>query len=342
MNSEQDLSAFSIRTDLIIDDKSIDDKEYNKTTIYDDIIVSELTINEKNRSVINKEEGTYITIEFNDITDSENRNKVCKVLTEQIGKILKMMNIRDDDECIIIGLGNSKSTPDSLGPKVLDNIIITKHLFELNKVSQGFRMVSIFAPGVKGTTGLETADLITSIVKEIKPKFIIAIDALASSSIERLNHTIQMTNTGIHPGSGVGNQRKEISFKTLGIPVLAIGVPTVVESSTIVSDTINYLFKHISYTKNNFEISKLSVHHNNYKNKLENIKLNKEEEHNLLGLLGDLDSNEKHQLITEVLEALDYNLMVCPKEVDFLIDKLSVVIANSLNNSLHRQINSLD
>ena len=342
MNNEKDLSTFSIRTDLIIDDKSIADKEYNKTTIYDGIVVSELTINEKNRSVINKEEGTYITIEFNDITDSENRNKVCKVLTEQIGKILKMMNIRDDDECIIIGLGNSKSTPDSLGPKVLDNIIITKHLFELNKVSQGFRMVSIFAPGVKGTTGLETADLITSIVKEIKPKFIIAIDALASSSIERLNHTVQMTNTGIHPGSGVGNQRKEISFKTLGIPVLAIGVPTVVESSTIVSDTINYLFKHISYTKNNFEISKLAVHHNNYNNKLENIKLNKEEEHNLLGLLGDLDSNEKHQLITEVLEALDYNLMVCPKEVDFLIDKLSIVIANSLNNSLHRQINSLD
>ena len=342
MNNEQDLSAFPIRTDLIIDDKSIADKEYNKTTTYDGIIVSELTINEKNRSVINKEEGTYITIEFNDITDSENRNKVCKVLTEQIGKILKMMNIKGDDECIIIGLGNSKSTPDSLGPKVLDNIIITKHLFELNKVSQGFRMVSIFAPGVKGTTGLETADLITSIVKEIKPKFIIAIDALASSSIERLNHTIQMTNTGIHPGSGVGNQRKEISFKTLGIPVLAIGVPTVVESSTIVSDTINYLFKHISYTKNNFEMRKLAVHHNNYKNKLENIKLNKEDEHNLLGLLGDLDSNEKHQLITEVLEALDYNLMVCPKEVDFLIDKLSVVIANSLNNSLHRQINSLD
>ena len=93
MNNEQDLSVFSIRTDLIIDDKSIDDKEYNKTTIYDDIIVSELTINEKNRSVINKEEGTYITIEFNDITDSENRNKVCKVLTEQIGKILKMMNM---------------------------------------------------------------------------------------------------------------------------------------------------------------------------------------------------------------------------------------------------------
>ena len=134
MNNEQDLSTFSIRTDLIIDDKSIADKEYNKTTIYDGIIVSELIINEKNRSVINKEEGTYITIEFNDITDSENRNKVCEVLTEQIGKILKMMNIKGDDECIIIGLGNSKSTPDSLGPKVLDNIIITKHLFELNNL----------------------------------------------------------------------------------------------------------------------------------------------------------------------------------------------------------------
>lgn len=340
MNKEQDLGTFSIRTDLVIDDKSIADKEYNKTTIYDDIIVSELNINDKNKDLINKEEGTYITIEFNDITDTDNRDKVSNVLSKQINRMLEIMKINKDDECIIIGLGNSKSTPDSLGPKVLDNIIITKHLFELNKISPGFRKVSIFAPSVKGSTGLETADLITSIVKQIKPKFIIVIDALASLSIERLNHTIQMTDTGIHPGSGVGNQRKEISFKTLGIPVLAIGVPTVVESSTIVSDTINYLFKHISYTKNNFEISKLSFHHNNYKNKLQNIELNKDEEHNLLGLLGDLSDSEKHQLITEVLEALDYNLMVCPKEVDFLIDKLSILIANSLNNSLHRQINS--
>ena len=340
MNKEQDLGTFSIRTDLIIDDKSIADKEYNKTTIYDDIIVSELNINDKNKDLINKEEGTYITIEFNDITDTDNRDKVSNVLTKQINRMLEIMKVNKDDECIIIGLGNSKSTPDSLGPKVLDNIIVTKHLFELNKVSTGFRKVSIFLPGVKGTTGLETADLITSVVKQIKPKFIIVIDALASLSIERLNHTIQMTDTGIHPGSGVGNQRKEISFKTLGIPVLAIGVPTVVESSTIVSDTINYLFKHISYTKNNFEISKLSFYHNNYKNKLQNIELNKDEEHNLLGLLGDLSDSEKHQLITEVLEALDYNLMVCPKEVDFLIDKLSILIANSLNNSLHRQINS--
>lgn len=340
MNKEQDLSTFSIRTDLVIDDKSIADKEYNKTTIYDDIIVSELNINKKNKDLINKEEGTYITVEFNDITDTDNRDKVSNVLSKQINRMLEIMKINKDDECIIIGLGNSKSTPDSLGPKVLDNIIITKHLFELNKISPGFRKVSIFAPSVKGTTGIETADLITSIIKQIKPKFIIVIDALASLSIERLNHTIQMTDTGIHPGSGVGNQRKEISFKTLGIPVLAIGVPTVVESSTIVSDTINYLFKHISYTKSNFEISKLSFHHNNYKNKLQNIELNKDEEHNLLGLLGDLSDSEKHQLITEVLEALDYNLMVCPKEVDFLIDKLSILIANSLNNSLHRQINS--
>lgn len=340
MNKEQNLSTFSIRTDLIIDDKSITDKEYNKTTIYDDIIVSELTINKKNKNIINKEEGTYITIEFNDITDSENRNNVSSVLTKQIRKMLKIIDVKEDDECIIIGLGNSKSTPDSLGPKVLDNIVITKHLFDLNKVSQGFRKVSIFAPGVKGSTGLETFDLISSIIKQIKPKFVIVIDALASSSIERLNHTIQMTNTGIHPGSGVGNQRKEISFKTLGIPVLAIGIPTVVESSTIVSDTINYIFKHISYTKNNFEVSKLTYHHNKYKDKLQNIKLDKQEEHNLLGLLGDLNSTEKHQLITEVLEALDYNLMVCPKEVDFLIDKLSILIATSLNNSLHRQINS--
>lgn len=338
MNKEQDLSKFTIRTDLIIDDKAISNK-YNKIITYEDITVSEVNINKNNKEVINKEEGTYLTIEFNDITDTENRNKVSKVLIEQIKKMLDIMHIKEDDECLIVGLGNSKSTPDSLGPKVIENIIVTRHLFEINRISSGYRKVSVLLPGVKGTTGIETSDLITSIAKQIKPDFIIAIDALASSSIDRLNHTIQMTDTGIHPGSGIGNHRKEISFKTIGIPVLAIGVPTVVESSTIVSDTINYLFKHISYTKNNLELSKLTYHRNNYKNKLQNMQLNKEEEHNLLGLLGDLSNTEKHQLISEVLDSIDYNLMVCPKEIDYLIDKLSILIANSLNSSLHRQIN---
>ena len=190
-----------------------------------------------------------------------------------------------------------------------------------------------------GTTGIETFDIIKSVIDAVKPDFIITIDSLAALSIDRVNKTIQMTDTGIHPGSGIGNYRKEISKDTVGIPVIAIGVPTVVESATIVNDTINYLFKHISYIKNNTDKSKLSINiFSNYKKKIENNKLTDKEKKELLGMLGDLNNDDKHALILEVLNSINYNLMVTPKEIDFVIEKLSDVIASSLNNSLHRQI----
>lgn len=338
MNKEQDLSKFNIHTDLIIDDNKLLDK-YVQKTIYDDITVSEVKVDKSSSGELGKKEGNYITIEFNDITDSDNQKKVGNILEKYLKKMLDIMHLKEDDDCLIIGLGNSKSTPDSLGPKVIDNIIITRHLFEMGKMSSNYRSVASLTPGVMGTTGIETTDLIRGVITKIKPKFVIAIDALASTSIDRINTTIQMTDTGIHPGSGVGNHRKEISKETLNIPVLAIGIPTVVESSLIVRDTLTYLFKHITYTKNNYNMSKLTYFHKNYKDKLQDLKLDKEDEEHLLGLVGSLSESEKYALIKEVLEALDYNLMVCPKEIDFLIDKLSNLLATSLNNSLHRQIN---
>ena len=190
-----------------------------------------------------------------------------------------------------------------------------------------------------GNTGIETSDIIKSIVNTIKPKFIITIDALASSSINRLNKTIQMTDTGIHPGSGIGNSRKEINKDTIGVPVIAIGVPTVVESSIIVNDTIKYLLKHISYIKNNFSKSKLTyTKFGNYLDKIKNSDLSQEEKKEILGMIGELSEEDKLSLINEVLTSINYNLMVTNTEIDYLILKLSEIIANSLNNALHRQI----
>ena len=158
-------------------------------------------------------------------------------------------------------------------------------------------------------------------------------------SIDRINRTIQITDTGIHPGSGVGNNRHEISRTTVGIPVIAIGVPTVVESSTIVNDTIDNLYKHLSYVKNNYQLNKLIIKHNkNYVNEIKNIDLSNDEKKMVGGLLGELDNNEKKQLISEVLNNLNYNLIVTPKEIDFLIDNLSDVISDAINHSLHKEI----
>ena len=257
--------------------------------------------------------------------------------------MLKKKNIKDNDTCLVLGLGNRFSTADSLGPLTLDKVMITRHLFLLNtNVKAGIREVSGLSPGVMANTGIETYDIIESLINKVKPNFLIVIDALASSSIERINKTIQITDTGIHPGSGIGNNRKEISFETVGIPVIAIGVPTVVESSILVNDTIDYIFQHISYIKNNYESNKLNFGHRNTKKYLQTLKeynLSDNEKKELSGILGSLDEDAKKELICEVLNSINYNMIVTPKEIDFLIDKLSEAISKAINKSLHKEIN---
>lgn len=340
MDNKINLSSYNLRTDLIVDvldnNKNLNVEEEQ----VDNIKITRTTLLSEDEKIINKKKGNYITLEFDDITDFDNREKIGKCLEKEIKKLLSKLQIKESDECLIIGLGNENSTPDSLGPCVVKNILVTRHLFLLNtNVKEGIRSVSSFIPDVMGNTGIETSDIIKSLVATIKPQFIIVLDALASSSIDRLNKTIQITDTGIHPGSGVGNNRKEISKEILKIPVIAIGVPTVVEASTIVNDTIKYLLKHISYIKNNFSKNKLIYKRfNNYIDKINKNKLTKEEEKEILGLFGELTEEDKLNLINEVLNAINYNLMVTPKEIDFLIIKLSETIANSLNNALHRQI----
>jgi len=319
-----DLSKYKLRTDLIIENQ---DLKHTKKSIDGIDITSSY------------QDGNYITISFEDITDYESREKVGKVLETELKEILKKNNINKDDECLIIGLGNIKSTPDSLGVKTVSDILITKHLFKFGNVKDGIRKVASFTPGVMANTGLESSNIIKAIINEEKPKFIIVIDALASLSIDRINKTIQITDTGIHPGSGIGNNRKEISKNTIGIPVIAIGVPTVVTSTTIVYDTIEYLYKHISYIKEHEELNKLTFFKSkNYKDKIKNQKLTEEEQNTLLGLFGTLNKKEKRSLINEVLTDTGLDLIVTPSEIDFLIDKLSNMIACAINNSLHEEV----
>lgn len=341
MENNINLKPFNVRTDLVVE--SIDAshkpiKTQEKTN--KNIKISTTDITKEEGKVIEKKEGRYVTITFKDITNYEDREEIGKALEKEIKSLLKYKNIKDDDEGLILGLGNSKSTPDALGPKVVSRLVITRHLFKLNALpKEGIRSISAISPGVMGETGIETADYIEALTNLINPQFIIVIDALAASSLERVNHTIQLTDTGIRPGSGVYNNRKEISTDTLKIPVIAIGVPTVVESSVIVNEAINYLLKHISYIKNNTEINKLSpLHFDNYIDKIRNLELSQSDKEKLMGLVGTLGEIEKRNLIKEVMSAVNYDLIVCPKEVDFLIDKISDVISSSLNNALHRQI----
>ena len=330
MNKEVDLSRFQIRTDLAIDyveeKKDLEGVKY-KSDIINSIKVTNVELSSKN--ALNKKKGKYITLEFEDVTDSNNREKLIKTLTIVLKKIL---NLKDKSFGLIVGLGNDKSTPDSLGPLVINDIIVTNHLFLLNEMSPNVKRVAAINPGVMGETGIETSDIIESVVSKIKPDYLIVIDSLASKSIERLNKTIQITDTGIHPGSGIGNKRKEISKDILGIPVIAIGVPTVVDASVIVSDTISFIYKNYAFNKEymNNPKSKLTFNNINYLNK--KIKENKKDKENLLGMLGTLNEEELQKLIFEVLNPIGYNLIVTPKEIDFIITNLSSVISKSLNN----------
>ncbi len=335
MNHEVDLKNSILRTDL-----AVELVKSKPTKQIDDIKITNITLNEEEAKKINKKKGNYTTIEFEDVTDSNNQKKLSKILTEELKELIKKQNIKDEDMCLVLGLGNEKSTPDALGPLVVSETLVTNYIYLYGELDKGFRRVCALSPGVMGETGIETSDLLKSIVKEIKPGFVITIDALASSSVERVNKTIQMTDAGINPGSGVGNKRKEISKDILGVPVIAIGVPTVVDAASIVSDTINYLYDHFAYQAANINnpASKLTANVN-YLKLSQKFKINKEEKEKIFGMVGTLSEEETKELIYEILNPIGYNLMVTPKEEDFVISKLALVISDGLNNALHKQSN---
>ena len=334
MSHEIDLKKYNLRTDLVIENNNcIKDNDIKQ---YDNIKITKAFVNSKEGKLLNKKQGTYFTIEFEDITDSDNRNNLKKYLIQTIKEILEPI-INDNSSILIVGLGNQESTPDSLGPKVIENITVTRHLFLLNELDTDFRPISAFIPGVMGNTGIETSELIKNAVNSSKSDILIVVDALASMSVERVNKTIQITDTGINPGSGIGNNRKEISKDTIGIPVIAIGVPTVVDAVSIVSDTIKYMHKNYAFNKKfiNNPINKLvsSTKINYLKEKIE---IDDKDKTLLLGLVGTLNENEVRNLINEVLSPIGYNLMITPKEIDFQIKNLSDVIADSLNKALKK------
>lgn len=324
---EISLENYNLRTDLIIEredingskKESIVDKTYKVERIEDN--------NEK-----------YVSISFEDITDKDNFKIIENTLIKELKLVLKDYNIQKEDLVLIIGLGNSLSTPDSLGPKTLENILVTSYLYNLGEVDQSYQNTAIFKPEVTGTTGIETSTIIKSLIEKTNTKLVIFIDALAASSLDHLNKVIQVTTKGISPGSGVGNNREELTRNTLNIPVIAIGVPTIVEASTIVKDTLINLKKHISYQIENKDNLKTKLTTYQDYSEQENT-LSKQEEKDILGEIGLLEPLDLKQLIDEVLIPIKYNLMVTPKEIDFQIEKLSLLIANSLNKSLHDNFN---
>ncbi|WP_079910578.1 GPR endopeptidase [Paenibacillus sp. 32352] len=321
-----DLSAYSVRTDLALEahdlassgeqlipgvHRSVDNQDGIRISTID------ITSNE-GAQAIGKLPGHYITIEAPELRqkNTDLQDRVAMVIAKEFEAFLKKLNISPNAKVLVIGLGNWNVTPDALGPIVVENIMVTRHYFELmpDQVSPGYRPVSAVAPGVLGITGIETGDIVQGIVEKSKPDLVIAVDALASLSLERVNTTIQIADTGIHPGSGIGNKRKGLTLQTLGVPVIAIGVPTVVFASTIVNNAFDMM-------------------HNHFRRQTDNTGT-------ILGLLDKMQENERLELVREVLNPLGHDLLVTPKEIDQFIEDIANIIASGLNAALHEAIDA--
>ena len=335
--------TYSVRTDLAFE--AIDGKELktaneviNEDFQFKNIKIKKTTISENTSKEVSRKAGVYYLIDITDanIHDTDNLRIIEDAVTKVLKEVLQLENIDINSKGLIVGLGNDNVTPDSLGPAVIDNVIVTRHMFLLGEeVSEGISNVSALAPGVMGNTGIETSDIINSIIQQIEIDYIIAVDALASSSIARVNKTIQVTNTGISPGSGVGNKRKEISKDILNIPVIAIGVPTVVDAVTITANTIDYMLRY--FNKNIEEgIQPSDSLVISEETNFDEVGLpNEQYTEHFLGEFGKLSEQEKFSLIHSVLTPNGLNMMVTPKEVDLDIADLAEVISSAIDRSLH-------
>ena len=308
----------SIRTDLALEATEICEEQ---STALDGVVVDtkELEdctvttveiINETGSKIMNKEIGKYITLESDlmKFDDDDSREKVINYLKDEL---IDVFGTDQSKRTLVIGLGNCNITSDALGPRAVSKTLVTRHIFKnYNKdYDDDFSEVAALSPGVMGITGIETVEIVKSIVDKIKPDRVVAIDALASRKMDRVNATIQISTGGIAPGGGVGNKRKALDKSYLGVDVIAIGVPTVVDAATLTIDVLDLAIDNL------MEVSK--------------------ESSGFYTMLKKLKEEEKYQLIKDSLDPYDKNLIVTPKDIDETIENLAIIISEGLNRSLH-------
>lgn len=314
-----------IHTDLAVENKEIygsrsgevegvsvevkEDRNYSVTDVK--------VLNEIGSQKVRKPVGTYITIDVPDLanTDEDLKDEVIVLLSKRLNDLLKDYK---RDKVLVIGLGNKNITSDALGPKVVDRVYVTGHYFINFKKEKDETManVSAMSPGVLGITGIETSDIVESVVEKTKPDICVVIDALASRNMNRVSTTIQISDTGISPGSGIGNKRRGLTKETLGVPVIAIGVPTVVNAATMINDTMDLI--------------------------IDSMKKNTRVGAEFYSILNQLSKEEKYTLIQEMLSPFGGDVVVTPKDINVVIDDIAIIIANGLNISLHPGIDLKD
>ncbi|BAK81363.1 GPR endopeptidase [Candidatus Arthromitus sp. SFB-rat-Yit] len=263
--------------------------------------------NKYGEKLLGKKMGYYSTLELPKLTyyDVEMMDKISSIF----GRVLKEFITMDSSKtALVVGLGNWNVTSDSLGPKVISKLFVTRHLKEFmpKYIEDDISSVCAISPGVLGTTGIETSEIVKSLVNKIKPDYVLCVDSLAARKVSRLNTTIQVGSTGINPGAGVNNHRIPLNEETLGVPVIGIGIPTVVDSLTIVSDSVNLILDTIIKDIDESYIEK-----------------------NLLG------ERQRMDMIRKTLSISMGEMIVAPKDVDSVIESMSKMIAMGINIALH-------
>ncbi|MBD5554863.1 MAG: GPR endopeptidase [Roseburia sp.] len=308
---------YQIRTDLALETQEkmqedhVDLKgvRFLEEKVDRNLTISTVVIETENGArTMGKPKGTYITIEAGNMDEED--EDYHREISLQLAKVIEKLahTKKDEISVLVVGLGNRDVTPDALGPRVVDNLFITRHIInEYGKYAFGSEKVnriSSIVPGVMAQTGMESLEIIKGVIKETKPNLIIAVDALAARSTKRLNRTIQVTDTGINPGSGVGNHRHGLNEKSLGVPVISIGIPTVVDAATIVNDTMYNLVTALTQSEA-FE--------------------------SMGNSLEKLNDAEKYELIRELLSPNLNTMFVTPKDIDESVKRLSYTISEGLN-----------
>lgn len=319
------MGKFQVRTDLALEAKEsceaedgqirgvrVTEQADEKREIYTTTVVIET---ENGARMMGKPVGTYITLEAPNMSspDEGYHAEISEALAGHLRGLLEQM-AGEQASVLVVGLGNREVTPDALGPEVVGNLQVTRHMIRVyGRISTELQHaceVSAIVPGVMAQTGMETLEIIKGVVDETNPQLVIVIDALAARSTKRLNRTIQITDTGINPGSGVGNHRNAINAETLGVPVIAIGVPTVVDAATIVNDTMEALVEELDRSEGMQQLG---------------------------GALGTLDHAEKQELIRELISSQLNTMFVTPKDIDETVKYLSYMISESLNKVLFEE-----
>ena len=316
------LDRYEVRTDLALEEKEkfeSDDVEVKGVILeeeYDEereIQMTRVIIQtEKGARTMGKPVGTYITLEAPNLVvpDESYHREVSVRLAAHVKELMEKMGFdeRQDSSVLVVGLGNRDVTPDALGPNVADQVCVNRHVVkEYGKYAMGMErmnLVSAITPGVMGKTGMETVEIVRGIVEQTHPDLVIAVDALAARNSKRLNRTIQIADTGIHPGSGVGNHRNGLTRESLGVPVIAIGVPTVVDAATIVNDTMENLIRALETSDSLKGVGEV---------------------------LRSYNGTEKYELVKELISPHLNGMYMTPKDVDEMVVQIGFTISEGLN-----------